>query len=304
MLESDGSARERRRLPPSFAKMPVDFRAARVLGFARLTWWESRHKSAALTSLNPLYLTQPACKAPAMHCRITRFFLPAVLLTASVVLLLGIAPAPAAETNAPHHAQWESAIAAFETADKTNSPPRYAIELLGSSSIRLWTSAPEQFPGHKIFKRGFGGSHLGDSVAFVERIVIPYAPKIVVLYAGDNDLAAGKSPEQVFGDFEEFVRKIHAALPETRIVFISIKPCPARENILPQVKAANQIIQQFIRKNRRLTYVDIFKPSLTKDGRTRPELYLKDGLHPNSAGYELWAGILKPVLDKADPPRR
>ena len=121
-----------------------------------------------------------------MLLRFLRGFPSALIATGLTVLFLATAQAHAAESSAPHHAQWESAIAAFETADKTNPPPRHAIEFLGSSSIRLWTSAPVQFPDHTIFNRGFGGSHLGDSVAFVERIVIPYAPKIVVLYAGDN----------------------------------------------------------------------------------------------------------------------
>ena len=247
---------------------------------------------------------RPACKSSAVQSRLFRHFRLAAFVTAIAVVLLGAERAPAAEASAPHHVQWESAIAAFEAVDKTNPPPRHAIEFIGSSSIRRWTNAPAQFPGHTIFNRGFGGSHLGDSVAFVERIVIPYAPKIVVLYAGDNDLAAGKSPEQVFADFKDFAQKVHAALPATRIIFISIKPCPAREKILVQVEAANQLIQRFIRKDRRLIYVDIFQPSLTKEGRTRPELYIQDGLHPNDAGYDLWAGILKPVLDKTDPLRK
>ena len=239
-----------------------------------------------------------------MQSRISRSLLPLFATTALAVLAFSIVTAPAADASTPHHFQWESAIAAFEAADKTNPPPRHAIEFLGSSSIRLWTNAPAQFPGHTIFNRGFGGSHLGDSVAFVERVVITYAPKIIVLYAGDNDLAAGKSPEQVLADFKEFVRQVHRALPETRIIFLAIKPCPAREKILPQVQAANQLIQQFMLKNRRLTYVDIFQPSLTEAGRTRPELYMKDGLHPNETGYRLWAGILGPVLNKLDPPRK
>ena len=137
---------------------------------------------------------RPACKSSAVQSRLFRHFRLAAFVTAIAVVLLGAERAPAAESSAPHHVQWESAIAALEAADKTNPPSRHAIEFIGSSSIRRWTNAPAQFPGHTIFNRGFGGSHLGDSVAFVERIVIPYAPKIVVLYAGDNDLAAGKSP--------------------------------------------------------------------------------------------------------------
>jgi len=197
--------------------------------------------------------------------------------------------------------RWEPAIRAFEAADKTNPPPRNAVEFIGSSSIRRWTNAPTQFPEHKIFNRGFGGSHLADSVAFVDRIVIPYRPKVIVVYAGDNDVSAGKSPNEVLADFKEFVRKIHAAFPQTRIAFISIKPCPAREKYLDQVKAANRLIQEFISTDGRLTYIDIFAASLAADGKPRADLYVEDGLHPNDVGYKLWASIVKPVLDRLDP---
>ncbi|MEI2724885.1 MAG: GDSL-type esterase/lipase family protein [Verrucomicrobiota bacterium] len=133
-----------------------------------------------------------------------------------------------AATNPPHHLQWEKTIRAFEAADITNPPPQNAILLIGSSSIRKWTNAPGQFPDHRLINRGFGGSHLSDSVAFIERIVIPYQPRLVLLYAGDNDIAAGKSPAQVFADFKEFVAKVQGRLPQTRIAFIAIKPSPSR----------------------------------------------------------------------------
>ena len=208
----------------------------------------------------------------------------------------------AADTNQPHHVRWESAIAEFEATDKTNPPPPNAIEFIGSSSIRRWTNAPAQFPGHQIFNRGFGGSHLGDSTAFVERIVLPYRPKLVVLYAGDNDISAGLSSEKVFADFREFVRKIHAALPDTRIAFISIKACPAREKYLKPVEATNKLIRNYIRKDKKLLYIDVFRASFTGKDKLRTDIYMADGLHPNEAGYELWAGIVKPILDQVDPP--
>ena len=198
--------------------------------------------------------------------------------------------------------RWEPAIRAFEAADKTNPPPRNAIEFIGSSSIRRWTNAPAQFPGHRIFNRGFGGSHLSDSVAFLNRIVIPYRPQLIVLYAGDNDLNAGKSPPDVSAAFQEFVRRVHRKLPETRIAFIAIKPCPAREKHLAEVRTANRLIREFMAGQEQLVFVDVFTPSLTPEGRPRADLYLKDGLHLNPAGYKLWASIVKPVLDKLDPP--
>jgi lysophospholipase L1-like esterase len=224
-----------------------------------------------------------------------------VASTISAILLLA-SPAPAAETNLAHHLQYEPDIRAFEAADITNPPPKDAVLFIGSSSIRKWTNAPAQFPGHKIINRGFGGSYLSDSVAFAERILIPYRPKLVVLYAGDNDIAGGRTPEEVFGAFKAFVAQVRKGSPQTTTAFISIKPSPSREKFLRQNQAANRLIREFIGTDPRLIYLDVFTPMQTAGGHTRGELFQSDRLHLNEAGYKLWAGIVKPVLDKVDPP--
>ncbi len=223
-------------------------------------------------------------------------------LMGSFLLLVLPAHAEIAATNGPHHVQWEPAIQAFEAADKTNPPPRNAILLIGSSSMVKWTNAPAQFPEHRLINRGFGGSHLSDSVAFVDRIVVPYQPQLVVLYAGDNDIAAGKSPEQVLADYKEFVAKVLSALPETRIAFIAIKPSPSRSKFIGAIKNANRLMQEFIAGQPKLIYVDVYTAMLGVDGQPRAELFVSDQLHLNEAGYQLWAGILKPVLDRVAPP--
>ncbi len=226
-----------------------------------------------------------------------KFFHPCLLL---VGLLYGPSAISAQDvaTNCPHHLQWEGAIQAFEASDKTNPPPRHAILLVGSSSIRKWTNAPAQFPDHRLINRGFGGSHLSDSVAFVERIVLPYEPKLVLLYAGDNDIAAGKSPEQVLADFKEFVAKVQLVRPETRIAFIAIKPSPSRMEFIPSIKTTNRLVREFIAKSPKLSYVDVFTPMLGADGQPRAELFVSDQLHLNDTGYKLWAGIVKTVLEE------
>ncbi len=227
----------------------------------------------------------------------TKLCLPCLLL-AGLLYGTSATSARAVTTNLPHHLQWESAIQVFETSDKTNPPPRNAILLIGSSSIRLWKDAPTQFPEHQLINRGFGGSHLADSVAFVERIVIPYQPKLVLLYAGDNDIAAGTSPEQVLADFKAFVAKVHTARPATLIAYISIKASPSRKKFLDQFKTANRLIREFIAGHPKLVYVDVFTPMLGADGQPRAELFVGDQLHLNDAGYKLWAGIVKPLLEK------
>ncbi len=225
--------------------------------------------------------------------RSTRLF----ALAFAVAFLYSVA-GRCADANVPHHLQYASAIRAFEAADRTNPPPKNAVLFIGSSSIRKWTNAPAQFPNHRIINRGFGGSHLSDSVAFAERIVIPYQPKLILLYAGDNDIAAGKSPEQVLADFKAFVAKVRGALSETRIAYLSIKPSPSRMKFFEQNQAANQLIREFIAADGKLVYVDVFTPMLGADGKPREELFVQDRLHLNDDGYKLWAGIVGPVLDK------
>jgi len=212
------------------------------------------------------------------------------------------AQTPAAKKQPPE-VRWAKEIGAFETADKTNPPPQDAVLFIGSSSIKRWTNVAQAFPGHKVLNRGFGGSQLSDSVAFVERIVTPYKPRLVLLYAGDNDIASGKSPERILGDFKAFTSKIHAALPDTRIAFIAIKPCPLRERFLDQVKTANRLVQEYTTSDKRLLFVDVFTSMLSQEGRPRADLCAKDRLHPNAQCYELWASLLRPILDQYDPPR-
>ncbi len=217
------------------------------------------------------------------------------------VLSLSVLAQATGQGNQSPEQRWGKDIRAFEAADKTNPPPRGAILFIGSSTVRLWTNLAEAFPGHQVINRGFGGSQLSDSVAFVDRIVTPYRPKLVFLYAGDNDIVAGKTPERIMSAFKAFVEQIHSALPATRIAYLAIKPCPAREKFLAQVKTTNRLIREYVASNDQLLFIDTFTPMLTADGRPRADVYLKDGLHPNARGYGLWVPILTPILDKYDP---
>ncbi|MDP3069597.1 MAG: SGNH/GDSL hydrolase family protein [Opitutaceae bacterium] len=193
-------------------------------------------------------------------------------------------------------AKWTAAIDKFTQADATRAPAPGGIVFVGSSSIVKWTTLTEDFPGLPVINRGFGGSELEDSLFYADRIVLPYRPRTVVLYAGDNDLNAGKTPERVHADFRAFVAKIHAALPKTKIVFIAIKPSPSRWKNIATIRAANALIAADCAKDPRLAYADIFTPMLGADGQPRPELFVKDMLHINAAGYALWQPVLAPLL--------
>lgn len=225
-------------------------------------------------------------------------FVPAVL--ASVFLAL-TAPSqaqtpPVGSPGATASAKWEKDIAAFEARDKTNAPPKNAILFIGSSSIRLWKTLVQDLPGHQVINRGFGGSQIIDSVAFAERIVLPYEPKLIVVYAGGNDINAKKSPEQVLADFKTFVGKVRAKLPKTRIAFISIAGNPARWTQIESVRAANKLVADFCKSGDNLDYIDTHSQMLGADGQPLPDIFVADRLHMNEKGYAIWKRVVTPHL--------
>ena len=192
--------------------------------------------------------------------------------------------------------KWASEINKYTQADAIKAPARDAVVFVGSSSIRKWTSLATDFPGITTINRGFGGSELSDSVFYADRIVIPYAPRLVVVYAGENDLQAGKSAEALLADFQAFCAKIHPALPKTKIIFLAVKESPSRAKIRDKVLLANQLIAAACAQDPRRTFVDVATPMLDAAGKTRPELFIADQLHLQPAGYAIWTQVLAPYL--------
>jgi len=221
--------------------------------------------------------------------------MPRPLLCLAVVLAFAGVMRPCRSDDARDFGRWEKEIAAFETKDATAPPPKDAILFAGSSSIRLW-NVKKSFPDLAVINRGFGGSEIADSTHFAPRIIIKAQPRVIVFYAGDNDTANGKTAEQVSEDFKDFADLIHEELPKTKIVFISIKPSPARWKMVDEQRKANGLVEAYCKKNDYLAYLDTATPMLGEDGKPRQELFGKDGLHMNDKGYELWASLLKAYL--------
>ncbi len=196
---------------------------------------------------------------------------------------------------AQQESRWEKTIQGFEAQDKQSPPPKDGILFIGSSSIRMW-KLENYFKQKDLINRGFGGSEISDSIQFADRILIPYRPRIVVLYAGDNDIAHGKSPATVTADFKTFVKTVHDKLPKTRIVYIAIKPSIKRWSLVEKMREANAAILAATKADDRLAFVDIDKPMLGDDGKPRAELFISDGLHLSDQGYQLWASLVKPHL--------
>jgi lysophospholipase L1-like esterase len=223
-----------------------------------------------------------------------------LLLLAALLAHAGAAPPPAAPAPPPARTNalpFEKEILAFEAADRTNPPPRGAVLFIGSSSIRLWKTLAADFPQHAVINRGFGGSQIADSVRYTPRLVLPHRPRLVVLYAGGNDINAGKTPDQVLADYRAFVQGVHAALPDTRIACISIAPNPARWTQVDRVRAANALIEAHTRTDPRLRFINVFPHMLGPDGLPQPDLFGQDRLHMNAAGYRIWTRVVAPFLE-------
>jgi hypothetical protein len=231
---------------------------------------------------------QDVLNLPVKFTRLSR-----ILVVATALLAALLAPLPA--IAAPE--TWAKEIDALTANDATKPPASGGVVFVGSSSIRLWTTLAKDFPGIPTIRRGFGGSELADSVFYADRIVIPYRPRLVVLFAGTNDLKNGKSPEAVFADFQAFRAKLHAALPTTRLIYIAITLAPSRAHLHDAMRTANRLIAADCARDPRCTFVDInpFMGGPT-GGPPRPELFVADQLHLNADGYAIWTKVLAPYL--------
>jgi len=194
--------------------------------------------------------------------------------------------------------RWEKTISQFEEWDSKNSYPADAVLFVGSSSIRMWRTR-ESFRGLPVINRGFGGSQISDVNYFIDRVVLKYRPRVIVFYAGDNDVAAGKSARRVFEDYRKFVKIVRDKLPKTAIIYIGIKPSGSRWRLWPVMAEANSLIKDFCGKDKRLLYFDSAMPLLGDDGKPNAKLFLNDKLHLNGEGYKIWTRLLRPVINKA-----
>jgi lysophospholipase L1-like esterase len=194
--------------------------------------------------------------------------------------------------------RWEPAIQRFVRMDHTNPPPQHAVLFIGSSAIRIWKNLASDFPGISVINRGFGGSEIHDSTYYANKIIFPYHPRAIVFFAGANDLARGMSPDEVVAEYRSFVDTIHAKLPNTPIIYISIDPSPCRWANKANILETNRRIAAIAEKSRNLVFVNILSPMLDANGNPREDLFLKDRLHPDERGYHIWASLIRPYLQQ------
>jgi len=214
-----------------------------------------------------------------------------VLPLAYALLVLAVV-ARAQPQQAPQGPErWEPNVQKFEEADRQNRPPDGSFVFVGASSIVRWTTLAQDFPGLPVLNRGYGGSVYEDITPYV-----PYKPRKIVIYSGDNDLARGKSPDEVMADFKELLQVIHAKVPQAQVGVISVKPSIQRWKLVDSFLAVNVMLRALDKQDDRLVLIDIEQKMLGPDGKPDPELFVADGLHLTPKGYAIWTAAVAPFL--------
>lgn len=210
-----------------------------------------------------------------------------------------ITAAPSVEKKSdPPLARFQNEIDNFIKQDKINGFTKNGIMMTGSSSIRMWTSMEADFSALPVLNRGFGGATIPEVLHFAGKYIFQHEPQIIVFYCGENDISEGATPETVFASFKTFVKIIETRLPETKLVYISMKPSIARWNLWSQYQAGEKLIKDFVNKNPKIIYMDSSFSMLDKNGEVKKDIFIEDGLHMNTKGYDGWTRQLKPILEK------
>ena len=215
-----------------------------------------------------------------------------VILTAGIIL--GIVASGTAQSGPE---RWEPVIRQFERQDSANPVSPEAILFVGSSSIAKWQDIANYFPDQRVINRGFGGSEFSDLLHYADRVIYPYRPAKIFIYEGDNDLANGKSPEQILKEAKRLRSKIRKALGNTPVVFISPKPSVARWELKNQYEKLNALLKKYADQEENTEFADVWTPALDEEGRVFSHIFVEDSLHMNAAGYRIWQKALAPYLE-------
>ena len=194
---------------------------------------------------------------------------------------------------------WDD-IQAFKKQDSVSFPPKNAILFIGSSSFTMWKDVQQYFPSYTIINRGFGGSSLPDVIRYANDIILPYQPKQIVIYCGENDVAASDSVtgKLVYNRFKQLFTIIRNRYPKVKVTYVSMKPSPSRQLLLSKMISGNELIKKYLSSKKRTSYVDVYKEMIDDEGKPRPDLFLDDNLHMNKTGYAIWHKFIEPHLLK------
>ncbi len=191
---------------------------------------------------------------------------------------------------------WDAEINALTEIDVKQTPPKNVVLFIGSSSIRFWKSLRGDFPQTNVINRGFGGSHLEDVNYYFEKLVAPFQAKSIFLYAGENDVTAGKTLETVLEDLKKFTALVREKSPRSKIYFISLKPSPSRWDLHDKFQQTNELIKTEIGKTKNAVFIDVWAEMLDEKGLPKAEIFIADKLHLNEKGYAIWREVLAKYL--------
>jgi len=193
---------------------------------------------------------------------------------------------------------WESSILQFEREERISPSITNGILFIGSSTFTLWKTLEEDMMPLKVLNRGFGGSRMGDMSKYYNRLVLPYSPKAVVLFAGTNDIS-GKKPataQEVFQGYLSFIQHVRETLPNTQVYYVAITPTPSRWKLWEIASEVNKLIRDYTEENGNLHFIDPTSKFLGSDEKPIRNFFRMDKLHPNETGYRLLTDTIKPIL--------
>lgn len=288
-----GAAEVEPELVEDLRQLGFEVRAEQLVVFAQLLQLRFERWARAQERLFEL-ADHEAC--PAIAARIAFTAMNRALLTFTMAaILLSVSNSSQAQ-NPTLQERFEKKVQEYEAADKTNPPPQGAVLFAGDSQFYRWKTIREDLPGYTLINRGIDSFQFPDLIRYADRLVLPYRPRLIVLHVGGNDVHNGRTPAQLLADFQEFVEKVRARLPDVRIVYSSITPGPGRWDEAPQRVAANRAIQQYIATQQNLDFVDLWGAMLTPGGLPREDLWVEDRVHPNHAGYLIRVKLTQPLL--------
>jgi lysophospholipase L1-like esterase len=204
------------------------------------------------------------------------------------------------DLHAQEHPPFYNEIQEFKKQDSAHFPPGNAVLFVGSSSFQKWHDVQSYFPAETIINRGFGGSELRDVIRYANDIIIPYHPRQIVIYAGENDLAYADtvSAKIVLSRFVTLFNIVRSSMPMVPIIYVSIKPSPSRQSLMPKMEEANKLIRNFLQSKKKAVFIDVYHKMIDKEGKPLPGIYVEDNLHMNAKGYGIWQKAIEPYLLK------
>ncbi|MEI7660699.1 MAG: GDSL-type esterase/lipase family protein [Bacteroidota bacterium] len=222
-----------------------------------------------------------------------KYFLPVLLCIFLCDVSYSQLRSPARHITGKTPVGFEAEINDFIRQDSLSFPQKGVFLFTGSSTIRKWDSLAPDFKEIKLIHRGFGGSTIKALNYYIGYIVLPYKPRTIVVYEGDNDLAQGTTPAEFISLCDTFIQRVHRELPGTKIYFMSVKPSFARKQQLPIQDETNRQLKGLIKKRGKTAFLDIRKLMYDKEGKLRKDFFESDSLHVNAACYRVWAGYMK-----------